>query len=84
MNNNNKKLFYFSYASFLNDFSSDLLAGLLPYIIKTLGGNERDVTLIMGLRKSLSDLVTPFITRFSHFFKYDKILIISGYVISAL
>ncbi len=84
MNNNNKTLFYFSYASFLNDFSSDLLAGLLPYIIKTLGGNERDVTLIMGLRKSLSDLTTPFITRFSHFFKYDKILIISGYVISAL
>jgi MFS family permease len=79
-----KALFAFSLTSFLNDFSSDIIASLLPFITKLLGGNERDITIIMGLRKGLSDFIAPIATYYSYIIKNEKAAVIYGYLIAAL
>ncbi|MEM4295233.1 MAG: MFS transporter [Candidatus Anstonellales archaeon] len=76
-------LYAFSYASMLNDFSSDMLASILPFIIKIIGGNERDITIIMGIRKGLSDLLAPLINYYTRSIRSTKMTIMAGYTISA-
>lgn len=77
-----KNVILLGIVSFLNDFSSEMIAPILPMFITFLGGSGVVVGLIGGLRDSISSLLKVVCGFWSDRRGRRKIFVVSGYSIS--
>jgi len=79
----NPNIFLFGIASFLNDFSSEMITPILPMFIESLGGGGIIIGLIGGARDSISNLLKVVFGYWSDKIGKRKIFIFLGYLNSA-
>lgn len=70
--------------SFLNDLSSDMILGVLPLFIASLGGAGISVGIIGGVEDSLKSLLSVFAGHLSDRSRARKPLVMAGYAVSAV
>lgn len=83
--NTNKKrnVILLGLTSFLNDFSSEMIMPVLPFLLLSLGGGGVVVGLVGGLRDSLSSLLKIIFGYFSDRRGKRKVFVAGGYLSSA-
>ncbi|MBM3887092.1 MFS transporter, partial [Candidatus Dependentiae bacterium] len=79
-----KNIWLLGIASLLNDVSSEIIAPILPLIIKNIGGNGISIGLIGGIRDGLTHLLKLAFGMLSDHKNTRKPFIFTGYLISAL
>jgi len=72
------------FVSFLNDFSSEMIAPILPMFITALGGAGIIIGIAGGLRDSISSVLKVFCGYWSDRTGKRKIFVTSGYLTSAV
>lgn len=80
----NKNILLLGLVSFFNDISSEMLAPILPILIKQLGGGGLVIGLIGGLREGIGSITKIIFGYLSDKAAKRKIFVYTGYITSSL
>ena len=80
----NKNILFLGLVSFFNDISSEMLAPILPLLIKQLGGGGLIIGLIGGLREGIGSITKIAFGYFSDKTDKRKVFVYTGYLASSL